>query len=81
MERTEAYVKGAVHDVGDWDDGEGGGSGGDELGRKTTFQITGLQAEDYGSELLYADYKYVDVSDEMRDGEEAEEARILVKTK
>jgi hypothetical protein len=55
-----------------------GGNPSKDLDTKPTFEVTGLQAEDFGLELLYADYRIANV-DDAHDGSEGETARVLIK--
>lgn len=72
------HVKGAVHEL-EGDDVMGQGSSpSKDLDLQPMFKVTGLQTEDYGSELLYANYKLVDV-DDSHDGSDAEAAQVLIK--
>jgi hypothetical protein len=73
------HVKGAVHEL-EGDDAVGqGGSPRKDLDTQPTFEVSGLQAEDFGLELLYADYRIANV-DDTHDGSEGETARVLIKS-
>tara|TARA_R110002003_G_scaffold2123_1_gene24040 strand:- start:2297 stop:3277 length:981 start_codon:yes stop_codon:yes gene_type:complete len=72
------HVKGAVHGLEDDDAVGQGGNPSKDLDTKPTFEVTGLQAEDFGLELLYADYRIANV-DDAHDGSEGETARVLIK--
>lgn len=79
---TKDYIRGAIHNLDDPDSGAEVYILGMDSDSQSAFRITGFAAEDFGDELLYANYQLVDVedsNDQSQDTEECATARILVK--
>jgi hypothetical protein len=82
IQGTKPYIKGAVHDLADAPSVAKGGVLEMYSVSQSAFRIVGIDAEDFGDELLYAKYRLLDVNDsgeELHCAEDCTTARVLIK--